>query len=77
MAVAILMCLCIQSMQAQQIGFKTNVLYWATTTPNMGMEMEVGKKHTVQVFLGLNPWKQSGGDQSRLRHWLVMPEFRY
>lgn len=77
MAVAILTCLCIQSMQAQQIGFKTNVLYWATTTPNMGMEMEVGKKHTAQVFLGLNPWKQSGGDQSRLRHWLVMPEYRY
>ena len=33
MAVAILMCLCVQSMQAQQIGFKTNALYWATTTP--------------------------------------------
>lgn len=47
MAVAILMCLCIQSMQAQQIGFKTNMLYWATTTPNMGIEMEVGKKHTA------------------------------
>ena len=61
MAVAILMCLCIQSTQAQQIGFKTNVLYWATTTPNMGMEMEVGKKRTAQVFLGFNPWKQSGG----------------
>lgn len=77
MAVAIMMCLCIQSMQAQQIGFKTNMLYWATTTSNMGMEMEVGKKHTAQVFLGLNPWRQSGGDQSRLRHWLVMPEYRY
>lgn len=58
MAVAILMCLCVQSMQAQQIGFKTNALYWATTTPNMGMEMEVGKKHTAQSFFGLNPWKQ-------------------
>lgn len=77
MAVAILMCLCIQSMQAQQIGFKTNALYWATTTPNMGMEMEVGKKHTAQVFFGLNPWKQSSGDHSSLRHWMVMPEYRY
>lgn len=75
--VAILMCLCILSVHAQQIGFKSNALYWATTTPNIGLEMEVGKKQTAQVFLGLNPWKQSGGDQSRLRHWLVMPEYRY
>ena len=75
--VAILMCLCILSVHAQQIGFKSNALYWATTTPNIGLEMEVGKKQTAQVFLGLNPWKQSGGDLSRLRHWLVMPEYRY
>ena len=75
--VAILMCLCILSVHAQQIGFKSNALYWVTTTPNIGLEMEVGKKQTAQVFLGLNPWKQSGGDQSRLRHWLVMPEYRY
>lgn len=75
--VAILMCLCILSVHAQQIGFKSNALYWATTTPNIGLEMEVGKKQTAQVFMGLNPWKQSGGDQSRLRHWLVMPEYRY
>ena len=75
--VAILMCLCILSVHAQQIGFKSNALYWATTTPNIGLEMEVGKKQTAQVFMGLNPWKQSGGNQSRLRHWLVMPEYRY
>ena len=66
--VANLMCLCSRSVHAQQIGFKSNTLYWATTTPNIGLEMEVGKKKTAQVFLGLNPWKQSGGDQSRLRH---------
>ena len=62
---------------AQQVGVKTNLLYWATTTPNIGTEFAVGKKHTAQVFFGLNPWKQSGGDQSSLRHWLVMPEYRY
>ena len=52
-------------------------MYWATTTPNIGLETSVGKKHTAQVFVGFNPWKQSGGDQSSLRHWLVMPEYRY
>ena len=62
---------------SQNIGVKSNLLYWATTTPNIGLETSVGKKHTAQVFVGFNPWKQSGGDQSSLRHWLVMPEYRY
>ena len=91
-SVAILVCFCILSMQAhqaeqtkqvqqtcqaKQVGLKTNMLYWATATPNLGLEMAVGKKHTAQVFFGLNPWKQSGGDHSSLRHWMVMPEYRY
>lgn len=62
---------------SQNIALKTNALYWATTTPNIGIEASVGKKSTVQLFYGLNPWKQSGGDQSSLRHWVVMPEYRY
>lgn len=55
---------------AQNTGVKSNLLYWATTTPNLGVETALGKKHTAQVFFGFNPWKQSGGDQSSLRHWL-------
>lgn len=63
--------------QTWQFGIKTNLLYWATTTPNLGVEVATGKKHTALVFFGLNPWKQSGGDHSSLRHWMVMPEYRY
>lgn len=46
---------------AQNTGVKSNLLYWATTTPNLGVETALGKKHTAQVFFGFNPWKQSGG----------------
>lgn len=67
----------LQCGQTRQLGIKTNLLYWATTTPNLGLEMAVGNKHTAQIFFGLNPWKQSGGDHSSLRHWMVMPEYRY
>ena len=63
-------------MPAQNVAIKTNALYWATTTPNIGAEVSFKKKHSVQLFYGLNPWKQSGGDQSSLRHWLLMPEYR-
>lgn len=61
----------------QNVAVKTNALYWATTTPNVGLEVSVADKHSVQLFYGLNPWKQSGGDGSSLRHWLLMPEYRY
>ncbi|MDO4161251.1 MAG: DUF3575 domain-containing protein [Prevotellaceae bacterium] len=65
------------AVHAQNVALKTNTLYWATTTANLGVEASLGKKHTVQLFYGLNPWKQSGGDGSSLRHWLIMPEYRY
>lgn len=65
------------TVSTQNVAVKTNALYWATTTPNIGVEASVGKKHTLQLFYGLNPWKQSGGKQRSLRHWLLMPEYRY
>lgn len=41
------------SANAQQLGLKTNLLYWATTTPNVGLELQTGRKHSVQAFYGL------------------------
>ena len=58
-------------LSAQNVAVKTNFLYWATTTPNIGAEVSIDRKHTAQMFFALNPWKQSGGDQSSLRHWSV------
>ena len=58
-----------------QIAIKNNLLYDATTTPNIGMEIGVGRKTTAQLTYGLNPWKFS--DDKQIRHWLLMPEFRW
>ena len=64
--------------QAQQVALKTNLLYDATTTPNIGAEMGIGKKSTVQLFYGLNPWKfGSGDDKKYAKHWILNPEYRY
>lgn len=30
---------------AQTVAIKTNALYWATTTPNIGVEITVDNKH--------------------------------
>lgn len=61
-----------------QVAVKTNLLYDATTTPNLGVEVGVGRKQTVQLFYGLNPWKfhSSHGDRMA-KHWLLMPEWRW
>ncbi|MDE6636677.1 MAG: DUF3575 domain-containing protein, partial [Muribaculaceae bacterium] len=39
-----------------QVAVKSNLLFDAMTTPNLGMEVSVGKKNTFQGFYGLHPW---------------------
>ena len=73
----LLMVVC-HSAFSQQVAVKTNLLYDAATTPNLGLEVGLDKKHTVQVFYGLNPWKfDHGEDQKFVKHWVVNPEFRH
>lgn len=60
--------------KAQQIAIKTNLLYDATLTPNIGMELSSGSHSSFQLSYGLRPW--TSGDKM-LRHWSLMPEYRY
>lgn len=64
---------------AQNLAVKTNLLYDASTTPNIGVELGLGRKTTAQVFYGYNPWKYSGSgaDAKKAMHWVVMPELRW
>ena len=40
-----------------QVAIKNNLLYDATTTPNLGIEVGVARRSSVQLVYGLNPWK--------------------
>lgn len=62
-----------------QVAIKTNVLYDATTTPNLGLEIGAGKRNTVNLVYGLNLWsaKTSDGAPKKLKHWVLMPEYRW
>lgn len=42
-----------------QFALKTNLLYDATTTPNLGAELVLSRKSTINLVYGLNPWKFS------------------
>lgn len=62
-----------------QVAVKTNLLYDATTTPNLGVEVGVGGKSTVNLVYGINPWhfnSQQHGTRYA-KHWLLMPEYRW
>ena len=61
--------------KAQEVAIKTNLAYWSTTTPNLGMEFALGKKSTLEISGGLNPFEFS--DNKRFKHWLVQPEYRW
>ncbi len=61
--------------RAQEFALKTNLLYWSTTTPNIGAEISVSGYSTIQAFYGINPWKTGSGKS--IRHWVVQPEYRY
>lgn len=60
---------------SQNIGLKTNALYWATTTPNIGVEVAVGRKLTLDITGGYNPWEF--GNNKKFKHWAAQSELRY
>ena len=56
----IVFCLCFigtgafHTARAQQAGIKTNLLYWATTTPNIGLEWRLAPRYTLSATVGYN-----------------------
>ena len=63
------------AMYSQHFGLKTNLLYGATLTPNLGMEVALGKKITLELGGGYNPFTFNDG--KRFKHWLAQPELRF
>ena len=62
---------------SQNVAVKTNALYWATTTPNIGVEASMCKKHSVQLINSKNQRKEKDGDKTSFRNWVLNPEYRY
>jgi hypothetical protein len=63
---------------AQSAAEKTNLLGWATLSPNIGTEFAVmnkTNKWSLDAQLSYHPWKPFSGRS--LRHWLASPELRW
>jgi hypothetical protein len=63
------------SLSAQKVALKNNLLYDATLTPNLALEIGLAPKMTLDLGVGYNPFTYS--DNKKIKHWLVQPEFRY
>ncbi len=78
--IPLLTLLCTTTAHGQTIGIKTNLLYGATTlTPNIGAEIALNEKMTIELAGGYNWWNRTAGnnDNKKLVHWLAEIEARY
>ena len=57
------------------LAVKSNLLYDLTTTINLGVEIGLAHRWTVDIPFNYNPWRLDG--HTRLRHWGIQPEIRY
>ena len=61
---------------AQSIALRTNLLYDATLTPNVGAELRIDSAWTAGVNVGLNAWDINKDKNKKWRHLLVAPNVR-
>lgn len=64
------------SVSAQRINLKTNALYWAAETPNIGMEFRMNRHLTLNMeamtsFMNIKDYKVKGyAFTPEMRYWL-------
>ena len=56
------------------VALKNNILYDAALSPNLGIEMGVAPKWSVEMSGNFNNWNING---HLWKHWFVQPEARY
>ena len=59
---------------AQEVGIKTNLISDAALSPNLGVEIGLAPKWSLDLSGQLNLWSLRG---HKWRHWLAQPEARY
>ncbi len=62
---------------AQNVAIKTNLLYDASATINLGTEIGLGRRTTLDISGNYNAWNTNTELNEKMRHLLIQPEFRY
>ena len=58
-----------------RFAIKTNLLYGATATPNLGVEFFLNRFLTLDISAGWNPFVFR--ENTKFAHWMVQPTLRY
>lgn len=73
--VLFLVMLCCSYGKAQSVAVKSNLVYDALLNVNLGAEVGLAPKWTLDLSGDFNAWTLSHG--RRWKHWLAQPEARY
>lgn len=76
MAIALLLALCCLGASAQKFALKNDLFDDALLNPNVGAELKVAPKWSLELTGQLNAWELNDG-KKMWKHWLIMPEARY
>ena len=60
---------------AQDWAIKTNIAYDATATVNLGVEVGLAPKWTLDISGNFNAWSKN--EATKWKHWFAQPEARY
>lgn len=71
----LLLCTASSAALAQRVALRTDLLQWATTTPNAGVEISINRHFTFALMGAYNAWKFS--NDMKLNLYLAQPELRY
>lgn len=64
-----------QTVRGQNVAIKTNMLANAFLSPNIGVEIGIAQRWTLDATGQFNAWTMS--HDRRWKHWAVQPEARY
>ena len=62
---------------AQTVALRTNMLYNATLSPNLGMDVRLDSSWTAGINVGFNAWDIDKQKNMKWRHLLVSPNVRH
>ena len=65
-----------QTGTAQSVTLRNNLLYDATLTPNLGLEIRTSTHWTLGVNVGVNAWDIDKETNKKWRHFLISPNVR-
>ena len=66
-----------ETVSAQKVAVRNNLLYDLTLTPNLGVDVRMGEQWSGGLSVGFNPWPTSDDVSKKWRHLLIAPQLRY